>query len=74
MAILKEFLIHLKKTRQVFMVKAFSEKEAKRMVFAQFGIGMHDWLDIQDIKQNLIIEMKTLNPGLQLSKVPKERN
>ena len=70
----KQYMIHIKETRQMFAVMAPNLKEAKKMVFVQFGIKVDDWLDISELKGNLIVEMKHMGGGFQYQKIDQDRN
>lgn len=58
----------------MFAVMAPTLKEAKKMVFVQFGIKESDWLDISELDGNLIVEMKHMGSGFQYHKIDQDRN
>ena len=70
----KQYLIHVKETRQMFMVVAPNMREAKKMVFVNFGIKEHEWLDVGELDVNLIVEMNHMGPGFNFHKIEEGRN
>ncbi len=70
----KQFLIHIKSTRQMFAVMAPNMKEAKKMVFVRFGIPFNAWVDVSELDNNLIVEMKHMGPGFNYHKITEAEN